>query len=306
MFRDIYKTTPCAGYNMDPIYLGVHEAAITGALKFPTMMPYRQVREVRILTSEDKTTPVFAHPITLKMLGIDEEVTVVDARSMTRIDRETNQVIVSAITEYEFAVLRASLQDVWVNGAPSDLAVLGEIVPKVFMRWVSQAMQKRLYLSPLEQLQISIIAGLFYFSMFGDAHHVEQDKDKIAARVARVGNIPIADVLAIADQITTMQTIHDFVSAVKTAIPSSRMDSLSVAFLYGSLSSGWFGANSREILPIALEHPPTFVALVYTALTNRTYYKSEFAQLVINCDKQGAGKVFVHGVNHLLGKASHV
>lgn len=306
MFRDIYKTTPCVAYNMEPIYSGVREAAITNALQYPVQMPYSKVGDVRILTSLDKTTPVFAHPITLRLLGSDEEMVVVDARSTTRQARDTGQTVVSDPTAYDFALLRAALQMVWANGHPSDLAVMGEIVPKVYMRWVSQAMQRRLYLSPLEQLHVSILAGVFFFSQFGDVHHAEDGKDKIAARVARVAGVPVADVYALMDQVAPMQTVTDFCSSVKTAVASPRMDSLSVPFLYGALSGGWFGANARETLPIALEHPPTFIALVYASLTNRTYFKSEFAQLVINCDKQNAGKVLVLGVNHLLGKAAHV
>jgi hypothetical protein len=41
----------------------------------------------------------------------------------------------------------------------------------------------------------------------------------------------------------------------------------------------WFGLNAKEILAIALEHPPTWTTIVHHALQERTYRNSVIAKL---------------------------
>jgi hypothetical protein len=47
-----------------------------------------------------------------------------------------------------------------------------------------------------------------------------------------------------------------------------------------SLSSIWYGHGTSETINISLEHPPTWIALLYTVFSSRSYKKTRLSMLL--------------------------
>jgi hypothetical protein len=58
------------------------------------------------------------------------------------------------------------------------------------------------------------------------------------------------------------------------------LNNLNTATLYPIMAGTWYGANSAEMVAVALEHPPTWVTMVYQATTARSYYHSALAKML--------------------------
>ena len=313
MFTDIYTTTPCQAYNMGAVEAGARRAALEGfvtnasnirhALSHSGLKP----NKVWVLTAGDKATPTFAHPLMVDSPGDvnGEKMVVIDGRPFTRISQHDGTTVVTGATEYEFQVLRAALQEAWIHGDAHALMGLGTLGPIIYTRWISEGITRRLNLTPLEQLQIAVVAAAFYYELFGEVGTHESDQLKRATQVSRIVSIGADKVLEILGELPVMHTIRDLIEGIKRIIKSPRIEALSTVLLYGILGGSWFGANAREVVAVAIEFPPTFLAMVYTALTNRTYHRSFFAQLTDACARRDEGKNFVRQMDHLLASFNH-
>lgn len=313
MFEDIYETSACSAYNMSAVYRGVKQAFIEDMLRPADSIAFGKAQDVWLLTPLDKTTPPFAHPIIDRLENGHKRI-VIDVRACTRIDRDTGKLVVTSATEYEFAVLRAMLEEAWIHGNAHDMMNFGPLPPKVFTRWISEGITRRLNLTPLEQLQVATICGIYYYQLFQNVDILKEESDrfKVAGQVARVVNIGADKVLEIIEELRGMSdarlgTIVELVIAIRHVVKSPRVESLSRVLLYAILGGSWFGANAREIVAVSLEHPPTFLAIVYEAVTNRTYHRSFMAQLVDAAGRRGdLGKHYVNTVDHFLKSINHV
>jgi hypothetical protein len=298
MFKDIYSTTPCFAYNMREIISGLREAELADEVIQARSVDGKDIPGVYLLSPNNKTVAQFAHPVTSTVHGHKDSATIY-VNPYVRFDRDTGKLLVTSTTEYEFMVLRARLQEAWVHGQSRELASVSVLPAKVFSRWVSENIARRLNLTPLEQLDVSMVAALYYYYLFQDQVDAD-DKVRLSTQASRAVNVETAKVLKVADSIQTMSDIAGFIGAVKSVVNSPRTDTLTPALIYGILGGSWFGANAREIAAVALEHPPTFISMIYMAMTNRTYHKCFLSELVIKCDRQDIGKNFVRGIDTLL------
>ena len=62
----------------------------------------------------------------------------------------------------------------------------------------------------------------------------------------------------------------------------------------------WFGSNAKEILAVALEHPPTWYAIVFSSLEERTYKNSMIARVAERFGKGGAWVDFKNAYSELI------
>jgi len=53
------------------------------------------------------------------------------------------------------------------------------------------------------------------------------------------------------------------------------------------------GANGKELITLSLEHPPTWISLVYAAITQRTFKRNYVTTVVERLSKRGNGDAFV-------------
>ena len=71
-----------------------------------------------------------------------------------------------------------------------------------------------------------------------------------------------------------ISTLDELVASIKTAISSPKTANLNLTTFLTILKSLAFMYRSDVVIPLALEFPPMFIALVYLAITDRSMKRS--------------------------------
>lgn len=276
MFKSPYDTTACRQYadKEHKVSEAIRQKAIVHEVT-------RSVgKHLQILLPDETTIPSFGHPIRVDYN--DKTVFVGDTRSCTRYDRANNFSITSP-GDYQLWLHRLALQYPWEMIGPSTIYSLGQYQTMIFSRWIGDNITRRFGLDVDAQLKVHAIAAYYFYSIndvVDDEFYSEIDIKSIASMMSRY-TLPKADALiAVMSEIPIMHNVNDLVRAISQYSGSIRLGGFGVAALYQIIGGSWFGTNSREIVAVAIEHPPTFAALLYNALTNRTYKAAGLSQIV--------------------------
>lgn len=300
MFLSPYQTSPCRDFILTKTVEEVMVARIDGAL-------LRENWPIEMVGPASVDVPIFTQPLTRLEFGTRKDVpeVVFDARSMLRLGRpgDNKPYVVTNYSEMEFTLNRTRLLTYWLSDGFDKLDMLraGDLVPLAFIQWISRTLAGRLHLDPEHQMQIEVISAFYYCALhYEERMFDDQVRSKVAQQIARWTRVPAQKVFEITDQVPYLANIKDFVDALKKNVATVRMEQLSVAFLYALLGGGWFGANRNEIVCVALEHPPTWVALVYTSLQQRGYRNATIAKVVEKATRGGNDKDFVKSLQFMM------
>lgn len=301
MIKQVYETLPCASYSLDPIIKAVRVAKLGNYLAPMELSSGTKVTNCYMVTASSKEIPPFAHPITIKAdeRSLEDDYIVIDVRGFMRVD-SLGQYTITAKSDYDFITMRAFLQKVWNDEQPNDILNCGNIQLTAWIRWVSESIAQRLGLDPVAQMRVAAIIGVYYLSLFKkDSEDIKDSMLKMATQVARASYIPVEKVIEITEHLEPMLNVTDLCSTLAKAGETIRLEKFNPALLYGILCSGWFGANAREVVAAAIEHPPTWSALVFMSLTNRGYRNCAIARYVDSANKGDAGRTFTYNLARL-------
>lgn len=293
MFKSPYDTTVCKNHRISEILKDLDRLLIEGELA-------RAGGRVRLLGPEHTDVKPFAHPI-IKEIRQGEDAVVVDVRSSARVGRDGDLV---GGSDFEYMKLRGQLMDVaWIDGNTSDLMTSGDYPVRVYSRLMSENLGRRMNLTPETQLRVQIIAAYFYVLQFETVPEIDEDaKLTHAKRISRSIGTPVPNVLELLDVLPVITTISEFADALAEFGDSIRLTKINPGLIYTMLGGIWFGANANENVAVALEHPPTFCAMLYMVTINRSYRKSILGQMIQRVDRRGElGEVFT---KHILRMTS--
>lgn len=279
--KTAYDTTACAGFQMRKTVEALQEAAIKGWLSY---LEGTAVRAVEGAGGSDEAIPAFAHPILFDNAH-KEPMMAVDVRSFGKV-QVSGQFVIRNAAEYAMARTRARLNWVWIKDAPSLLRDVSHLPLQVYCAWVSESLTRRFALNPEEQYKLSIYAGIFYLSNFiagADYNFSEEDKVRVAQLLSRALRVKAEDVLKVMDADTDATTGHgQGCPVIANAIHfcnvisglSVRLQSINVGLLFSVLGGTWYGTNAKEMVAVALEHPPTWLTIVLAAVNERSFKNS--------------------------------
>ncbi len=233
--------------------------------------------------------PSLVHPYLLTRNN-DEKILFSDIRLFInkRESDKTNTLVSNNPTELAFTTLRTQLNALWIDGKQDNLRRDLLLSNKVFAGWISDTITKRFGLNPEDQLAIFVIAHFYYKTLFfKESVFDEETKLEFSYHTIKDSRLPAKFVLGIFDQIGEMGGIGDFIDNVKNIVTSRRISDLNLGTLITIIGTTWYGTNAKEILTVALEHPPTFAAIVAVAVTQRFYKKSSMYSLITKFGKSG-------------------
>lgn len=309
IYNSAYDTLACKSYVTGPIAAGVERAQIGGYT--PTIHP-------DILTVQDgeystDTIHAFTHPLPLvsseRHQGAEVKVKIaVDVRPFGKWDRAQMQFRITNPQEYELATLRGRLSYIWLNDLlkekiqPVYFRDLSPLCMRVYADWISIETSRRFALEPGQQYKLNILAAIFYFTLFtNDEKWEEQDNIRCSAYVSRALRCSQPDVLEVLEQLEKpMSGIADFCIAAAVVTGSLRLQELTPAVLFALVGGSWFGAHARELVHVALEYPPTWIALLYRAIEERGYQGTGIGKLVNRTARNGETDEFVRALVRLV------
>lgn len=298
-----YQTMACKAYahTLPAIDKAIKLALIEDGMT-PARMGGKTLGGVVVVRPENKEVPPFAHPYIYQADRIEDSFVLIDARGFIRPDRDApGGYKVTQNTEFDFLAVRAALTRYAHLHGGEDLQNAGDIAMVAFARFLSENIVRRLGLSPEEQALLTMVTAFYYLCLFRSESELdESDINKMVTKVSRATYLPAQWIFERMDKLAYMGNITDYVRVVKEVIENRRMDNFSPALLFGIVGGGWFGSNSKEVMAVALEHPPTFLAMVYTALRDRSYRNAGVAKSVLANDKRDAGRQFLQNLVQLV------
>lgn len=282
------------------VELITREGVGSGPTRVVTHQRTQQNIDLLELIPSPHDIPPFAHPIEVELYGVQR--LVIDVRNFVRVAMNGQVAITS---EYDYSTLQfRAIAELAARVDQTNLMSIGTLHTTVYIRWVADAIGKRLGLPPESQVRLTVLVGLFYICLnydFGDRLD-EREKIKIAQIISKSTYISVEDTLRIIDPIeaTPADDVYALIELLKSHGESVRFEPLSVGLLYNILYMGsWFGANKNEIIALAVEHPPTFIGMVLAACSERGLRKSGIGELVKAYDKNGAAESMVKVFWHL-------
>lgn len=302
MFPTSYETTPCRDYLIDKIAASIRKQRIMRPSDFQGVKkPLSQdnIGYVSFVTPSAAEIPPFAHP----MVVVDEDKTYeiyADVRNFTRLDREMN-VVVSSRLDYDLMVLRVWFQMIWLKYSPMDMLGLGTYPITVYSRWLSEAVTRRLALPPDAQMKLSVMSAYFYICMFYEPANEMEEKVrfKVATLISRATNVNAQEVLTVIEGLPVFDSAGAFVAALAERTGSVRFNDFNLGLLYSVISGSWFGQNHRELVAVAIEHPPSWMAILVKAVNERGFHNTIIGKVAKMSDKGDLSKTFINNVLNL-------
>lgn len=299
MFNHTYQTTACSSYSMKDITIALQKAKVNGELETVTTSTGHRLKNVLYVTPYSRTIPPFHHPVEIETVSGDR-LLVVDQRPNLSLQRDGSTRVMQP-THYDFLALRAALEQLWTTGYRTDLQLLGQIPFRTYARLVSENIVRRLGLPPDIQQQVAALTGYYYQCLFMEESNVDEDtKLKMAIRIRNYMAIPVEVTLPLIDDLPILGDLSDYCDAVKQTIANPRLLKLNQAFMIAICAGVWFGPAAKEVVAVALEYPPAFLALVFTSLNDRSMHGAQMTKLVDSVAKSNTATEFNTGMRAYL------
>ena len=214
---------------------------------------------------------------------------VIDLRPWaSKVSNQEGAISIPKKSAAELVVKRACVSYLWENGNAEDLFNISPLPITVYSRWITGAISKRLGLSPADQVVVQIFSAIFYISQFTDLKQWDAGQSTdVCVLVAGATGIPVETVLQYAQDIDPIADLASFVTALKATNQTKNFTQLSPALVLTLVAGSWYGlADNREVIGVAIEHPPTFVALIDAAINNATFKRTPLSDIVHGLNKK--------------------
>jgi hypothetical protein len=283
MYTLPYQTKICSIYpqaNLDKLHREVSRAALT--------LPFPQVKTPAsyLLKNCYFVTPLPEHediPMFTQFVDIgtrDEPKLLIDGRQYFKYEPRSGTYRLTANNDWSFQCIRMALNSRVLKGDEAMFSRFGDIPAKVFSRWVSGPLVTKFGLSIESQMALFVIGAYYYYAMcmpeLQDAN--PESRQQFAPVVSRITGVPPDFVINTILEVGPLRNADDLAEAMSTKSYQERTGRLKFQDVYLLLSSSWFGTNARENVGVALEHPPTFIAMLYMAVGDRSYRKTVLSQ----------------------------
>lgn len=238
------------------------------------------------LTDIEKDITPFNHPVINKQ----EKWIALDLRSVTKpTDNKTSHEVRNE-AEYSLLLQRFILSGMWFTNKQSLLYSL-KFPHFVYATWISDNLAKRFGLDLSSQLQLRILSLIYYAKLFTNNF----TKEDISKLIVRLKNDIIVPTLVdeIYDKIEKLDTIEDFCNCCYAVTGNIRLKNMDSNILMSVVANNWVGLNGKELITLAIDHPPTWIALVYAALQQRSFKKNYLTSIVDKTNKRGIGDEFL-------------
>lgn len=310
LFKTAYDTTAGSGFMTAKIALAVKESFIKDNLKnslgnLKPCAPYTPIFVTGQGMSE-ANIPYFSHPLIVEDLQ-QNKFLCIDVRSFVRVGNGNieNNFNIKNQTEYNLAKSRLALNLIWIAQRPEYLKDLSHVPNAVFASWISESLSRRFALDPKDQLLLAIVSSFYYQTLFTEFNTFNENEVlKMASSVIKATRAPAKLVFETIDKIESISNISEFCNVCKQVLENPRLDDLNAGLLITIIGSSWFGMSAKEILAVSLEHPPTWISVIYSALTERTFKNSMIAKIADRFAGSKGGEDFIKSYVSLVGTIS--
>lgn len=244
------------------------------------------------LTDIEKEITPFNHPLINK----ENNWIALDLRPVVKLTPDKESYEIRNENEYNLAIQRFILSGMWAIDKQQPIYNLS-FPHFVFGSWLSENLTKKFGLDLNNQIQLRILALIYYSKLFTN-EYTSDDFTKLVIRLKQDILLPKL-VEEIYNKVEKLDDLDDFTKACYTVTNNIRLKNLDSNVLVNILANNWIGLNGKELVILALEHPPTWVSLVYAALTQRSFNKTFISNVTEKLNKRGKGDDFLKALVYL-------
>lgn len=249
-------------------------------------------------SSEENTIPPFIHPLVVKNFK-GKNYCVTDIRQFRTSDalflsQEDFEKGVRNKTEYQFVKARALMNVKWLDEKDREY-IRGRFgfAGSVYAAWLSQAIGQAYALDPQSQLTITAIGIYFYHTLFlKEAKLSQENLEKAVIHTINATKIRAEEIYTLFENLGEMPSIEQYCIEVKKNIQNIRLKDFNVPMLLTIVRNSWYGTNAPAILSVAIEHPPTWICIVYATLTDRSFKNSKLYKTIDVISRRGNADEF--------------
>ncbi len=280
-----YETFACSSYIIDKLSTEIQNEITIDQYRAFTTVDNNLGSPVLALNSNMHFNPnPFPHPISALLNkgrgDLEHPCVVIDVRPFTKMSQHHGAQVTKSI-DYQLAIRRASLHGIWTTSDQFLLTNSLSSVMQIFASWIAESICKRLDIDSLTQLKIANIAAWWFWCQYNHKESLtDQTRPKIYRAIAEATRSSFETVEEDLDEITYFDDLESFIKEVKDRSDHPSIKHLDPASLIQLASGGWMGTWAREIMSVAIEYPPYFAAVVYTALFERGMRSAGFTKLV--------------------------
>ena len=288
-FKTSYDTTVGKIFNLSKLEFSLKEALVSGSLPSRNLGVEQidQKKAVFVLggSTDEMNIPAFIHPYLIENFK-GQDYLITDLRLFrTRSDEYMSdrefEASIKNKTEYNLVKSRAALNLLWLSPEINKLRSRFVFAGSVFASWLSQAIARAYALDFQDQLRITAVGIYYYLSLFSEAKRLEGDALELAViHTIKATKFPAVEVYKLFEQIEEIKGIEDYCNEVKKAIENVRLKDFNLAMLLTLIRNSWYGTNAKDLISVSLEHPPTWINIVFATITERTYKSSSLYKVI--------------------------
>ncbi len=278
-YKTPYDTTLGKNINTSSLVKDIEKYLINVSYNTPEyeIINEKDVKALFVTGGDDQSPiPIFNHPILLP--GKLRKLVYADVRPYLDYKKLTDSLYDAAKNEtnLNYEVSRSILTTIAIaDDNLDDLTnILIETGP-IFIYWLAGAVSRLVGLDLKEKSDISVAISIYYSLLRHDFSKGAPRIDLLAFRAFKDTKVPPVEIKKIIDLIDlTDISINGMVKMIKNSCPTIKLQSLTVDTVVNITSTSWYGPDSQEAIPMSLEHLPTWLAIVYTSVKEKSFKKS--------------------------------
>lgn len=301
-FLDGYKTTLGSRINTTKI----HEALIESIVKdnlIASSLDLRNLGSIRpifvtALHDSENNIPLFSHPYYFKTHE-GKEILATDMRLYLKkkvFDGTLAGLSKSIISQVEYSFMRhrAILNLEWLQGDVDALKLNLYFSTAMFGKWIADVIAKAYAIDARDQIVVAIASTYYYQALFTDNDSYDEDTlHKWQIHTCKALNTDSRFVKEVFSKMPKIVGIQSLIDCIQLSTDNVRLKDLSLVSLLTLLKNSWYGINSKEIIAIAIEHPPTWMAIIYAALSEKTFKSSLIYKIAERVGKRGIADNYI-------------
>lgn len=281
MFTLPYQTTICGMYTrLDHVLSKVRRAALD--LPFPAVVTPAKytLDKAHFVTPREEHAEI---PNFTQYINIGEPNRpnlLIDGRQYLKYNDKTGMFTEVSQNDWSFQCIRLALNLQLIQADETMFSRLGDLPARVFHRWVSGPLITKYNLEIEAQMALYVITAYYFYAMCNyELRPADFNvRSQFSPIISRITGVPPDFVLDVIESVGKLENATDLIVAMSTKSRQARTGELKFTDLYLLLSNSWQGANARENVGVALEHLPTFIAMLYMGIADRSYRKTVITQ----------------------------
>lgn len=246
------------------------------------------------LNSDEKDLPLFNHPFFFYNHKMKSSLAI-DLRQYANQDLAKERYLPEDITELKsvlrnptdagFIVNRALLSGIVANNNLGYLRSSYKPIMISYAMFISTVINNIVNLPVRERITVEVISAFYMFSMLSNKgnYELEELKEVVTNQLDKAKLFIVVNKSLIQEILTPVDNINSFpelLESIKKNLPEAQASLIDLRVFNNLIGNMWMGPVGNELLPVALEHPATWLTIFYYSLEEVTYKRTRIMELI--------------------------